>query len=1239
MEELGANKDTVNDIRDFINYHGKEFDYKLDKDSILKNIDNVLNSANNFKEQLDVKDYGKRRNAYQKLYTRYSQMRDLIKDKTPQGSIQFLKSQDIEKIYNDIIHYGEVVGDIPEDIKQYKDILSYLQKTLNDIQDSRKNSPFKKLNKDMVDGYKAITSKERQKFGRLESVINKYRWFNDKGWYIHTKGLSDNQLETPRIMKILFEDFEDISEIPHGIADKYIDPSKMEMFKNLYEYSKMKFRGNEIFDDDGNLIQSTPLTLDQFSVVYAKFLEELSDTTSANKKQSIEALKDFFNSADDMIDFFTNRKNDYGVGYVKDNRNILKIYNETNASSMADLEVLGMDRRTFANKLNFNNKDVQWGLKRNALEVTSTIEKSFKNGDGTYLQDKTLSKDVNTETRNIIKAVSDYLKRTQDRDYFYDGLKNTVSNSYEKFIYNTLDLLYPVVLNCTGLIEQIFNPMFAFRRTSWVDAKGKMFGYKSSNRLLGNAKMFGLTTGKGILQGLIGATNIVTNGTLGIVNAISTLDRYFGIQNLINRTMDRNIDLRLHATGINTTTKILSQVNGADEAIVSSLFDMYMTKRTLKGKMDYVKPKDLPFKNNKINYTKTAFGEAFDMFKEQAMNMQEVADMSRGISSSIRARDLMEEFLIKSYTDLPESIISTLRNFGITENNYDDFIKTLKNISPDKKTFKGVYLMDLLGQIPDSQDGISTELSAILKTQDIDMLGAIQNITNYFYDNAFVLDKKLKYSAKSDGAINRLAFALRHTTIGIGLEDISNMVNEKTSSGLYKSKVSRFSRFDNKADVAKNTIINGATALPFFLMSSVILNQGGSLLDDMFRKPEKTKQDLADSMTRWSIFKNRIIEDENFAKGTFKGLSYLTLNVFPKSVGNALPISSLFSGGNILTTMKPYMADGYLAIQKLIHEPTTVDIDKVNATLRALSPDVKYDEIEHMNEGRIMPIANFLASISFIRSFGKIPVGWYKAWTKKDDKTLEIKKRESFINRGNTEEWKREAALQWDKIYSENSIPEKVRIDDENNPQEKYADLPDDTLVPIPENWNDLNEEGQEAIGEYVFDILNNIQEETLSAEYGANINKINAINEWGKRNELIDEDTYNQKKENIYKDMKLNDIINELPPQYKIAIKTIDKNIGDISNIEKEKLHLKILQDINNGAEAYDLIEEYNKPKQKNYKPNIKNKQKNYKTINELPPQYRIYYKVMKKQGYKVSEDNLINLANQDAPIPQIPE
>ena len=1236
METLGANKDTIEDIRDFINYNGKEFDYKLDKNNIISSIDNVLNYANDFMEQLDITNYGKKRNAYNKLYTRYNQMKNIIKDKTPKGSIQFLKSKDIEAIYNDIIKYSEIVGDVPEDIKQYKDILVSIQKTLGDIQDSRKNSPFRKLNKDFVDGYKAITSKARQKFGRLESVINKRRWFEDKKWYKQTKGITDEQLELPKVMKILFEDFEDIDDIPEGIAEQYIEPEKMEMFKNLYEYAKSKFRGNEIFDDDNNLIQSTPLTIDQFAVVYAKFLEELSDTTTANKKQSIEALKVFFNDEDDMIDFFTNRKNDYGVGYVHNNRNVLKIYNESNALQMADLEVLGMDRRTFSRKLNFYNKDVQWALKKNALKVTEDILKETK--DGIELKPKTIKKDLNTETKSLMKAISDYIMRPVDPDRYTEGLQKTLSNSYDKYINNTIDLLYPIILNCTGLMEVMFNPMFALRRSSWVDARGKMFGYKTSNRLLGNARMAGLSVGRGILQGVITAPSIVVNGTLGIVNAISTLDRYIGVQNLINRNLNTNVDLRVHNTGLEFTTKILNSLSGGDEATLSALLDMQMTKRTLKGKVDYVNPKNLPFKNNKMNYIRTAFGEAFDMFKEQAMNIQEVADMSRGIHSSITARDLMEEFLIKSFDDLPENIISTLRNFGITKDNYLKFTNTLKNISPDGKTFKGVYLMDLLGQIPNAENGMLTEISQLLQSQDIDMLSSIQGLTNYFFDNAFVLNKQLKYSEKGKSAMNRLAFALRHSTIGIGLEDLSNILEEKTSSGLYKSKLSRFNRYDSKLDIAKNMMINGATALPFFLASTVILSQGGNLLDDMFRKPEKTKQDLADSMTRWTIFKNRILDDENFAKGVFNGLSYLATNIFLPSVGNALPISSLFSGGNILTTMKPYMADGYLAIQKLINSPTTVDIDKVNATLRALSPDVKYNEIDHMNEGRILPMANFLLSVAFVRSFAKIPAGWYKAWTNKDDKTLETKQRKKFINRDATIEWKREAALQWDKIYSKNGINEKVRVDDENEDKEKYFDLPDDTLVPIPDKFEDLNDEGKKALGEYVFDVLNTIQEEVIPTEYSANINKINAINEWGNKNELIDEDTYKNKKASIYKDMKLDDMINELTPQYKIAFKTIDKNMGDMTDIQKDELHLQMLKDVNNGAEAGDLMEKYNNPQQNNQK-SKSNKKTKYSTFDDLPFQYKIYYKAMKKQGYNLSEQDIINFANTSKTIPKINE
>ena len=1241
MEEFGADKNIVNDIRDFVNYHGKEFDYKLDKNNIIGDIDNVLNSANDFKEKLDVENYGKKRNAYQQLYKRYTQIQNLIKDKTPQKSVQFLQSKDINVIYNDIEKYSKIVGkDVPDDIKYYKDILITLQDVLYDIQDSRKNSPLRNLNKEIAGGYGRTTSSLSQSVARINTVINKFRWFNDKEWYIQTPGKISNTneyFEDVRVMDILFKDYKTIDDIPVGVAEKYINPKHFEIFKKFYEDAKYKFRGADILDDNGNIIGSEPLTIDQFAVVYAKFLDELSNTTRANKVKGLEALKVFFNNENDMKNFFTNRKTTYGVGYVKSNRNILKMYNQQNAMTFAEINTFGSDLRTFANKLNFNDKDVQQVLKNNKLSVSKDIEYNFKDGDGTYVKTETQDKRLNSSTQDIVTSISDYLKRARDQDFYYDGIRNVVSQSYDKYINLALDTIYPIVLNCTGLLESMFNPIFAFRRTSWTDARGKMFGYKSSNRLLGNAKMWSMNTLKGLGQGIVVAPNIVVNGILGGYNFYMTLDRYFLFQKAINSTFGTNIDLRIKNTNFNLTTKLLNNLNGGDAAILNAVLDNQMTKKTLKGVHDYIDPNKLKMKENIKEYSKTALSEAFDMFKDQAMNMQEIADTSRAILSSIRARDLMEEFLTKSYQDLPESIISTLRNFGITDVNYKDFVNTLKNISPDKKTFNGVYLMDLMGQIPDMENGVNpSSISSILREQNMDMLGAIQNITNYFYDNAFVLNKKLKYSSKTTDATKRLAFALRHTTMGIGLEDLSNIFHEKTASGLYQSKLSRFDRFADKKNIALNMFTNAATTIPFFLLSSVIVSKGGNILDDLFRKPERTKENLAQVATEWNIIKNRVIEDENFAKGLFKGLSYFSFKVLPKSISNAMPISSLFSPSNMLGTVKPFIGDVYLLTQKMINDPANADEEAINKTLHYFTKDLNYSSFESMRDGKLVPFINFAASIGGSRTFLKVPNAWRKAWIKSGDVYEQVKAREKFIKKDGTEEWELNAATTYDKMFLGSGLDESKILSPSND---KYNNLPDSTLVPIPD-YDDLNDEGKEAVGEMLFDILNNVQEQSISSSYSAEINKMYTINEWAKSREIIDEDEYNDRKSKIYEDMNLKETINELPPQYKIAIKKIEKNIGYMDDIKKQDLYLNILQDISNGAEAYNLIDKYN-PNNDNIeiKKDTIIPKRDYKTIDEVPITYKIYYKAMQKKGYKISEEDVLSLANQDAPIPKIPE
>ncbi len=1204
MEKYGIDSDTVQDIKDFINFYGKEYDYKLDKNSIINNVDTILSEIDNLKGQLNVENYGERIAAYKELLSAYEELNKLVRSNTGKKSVMFIQNKDIGKIYDKIKKNSEVVGENVNELLEYEKLLDRTQKILGEIQESNKNSPLNKLNKDFVGGYKSSTTTEAQNFGILEMLINKAIWLGDRKWFKTTKD--------KKIMQVLFSQIdgkkiETIHDVPDGAAEKLIDKKYLTMFKNLYDFAVDKFKQADVLDKDGNIVSSTPLTFDQFVFVYGKFLDELNKTKRSNKRQSIGALKSFFKDEDSMFEFFTQRKKMYGTGYVKDNTDAITLFNEINSMEFAEISKLGMTVTQFANKLNPNNRSVK-NIVNNEL-ASETINDVTVKKENKEIYDKTF------------KTIAEYLRRTQQKKN--KGLIGYVDENMTSWIDKGLDVIYPILLNCTGLVENFMNDILAVHRTTYIDASGKMFGYKSDNRLIAPFKQYGMAFGRGVTKGMLTVPAVIFNGFAGVTNALLELDRYFFLQKMINLTTGKDVDWRIKTDMTKRTitnlfgSSILSKMTGANRAVVKGVMDAYISKKFMKGKHNYINPNELKFKGHKLDYIKQGSSSALDSFSESALSIQEISDMARDICASMRSNYLMEELMNKKYINLPEQIIGQLKSFGIDETNYIDLQKSISELADDNGKIN-IFLRDLFGQIDDNE---------ILKSMDKNMLGVIEGLANHFHETAFTLNKNHKYSIGQQDALSKVMFALRHSTLGMASEDLINMLYDETSSGVYQAKYKRFKSeytIQKNLSIAGNSIANSIPSFVAFTLATTGAITAGTLMDDISRKFSDTRRDIAERRAELKVARDIFQSDKN-AMAKTGSLLYYSFSKMSKNILQAIPLQAFVNGGNIFQTYKNIAGEFYVALWETFKDPHEINEKEFNRHLDALGIKKNYSKAEHLNSMNSIPLIAAMGT-ALATTYGKIPYGLYKSISLKNDyqHRSEVAEKLKKYNDEKTGAYAADIYLNMFGTVGENKEPK------------------DSELVQIP-SYDNLNDNGKELIGIATSNTYVNVYEQLLNSMEVNNIQTNNALNQFAYKNNIYNDKQYQDKQMELYKQMELDKQIKELPFAYQMAIEDIESTYDNLNELDKNELRLLILNKIQDEElTPNQLINIFSKNEDeidKIYSKNSNNTKGTYTTIDELPYIYKMYYNDMLNQGQDISEEDVITLANSDSPIPKIPE
>ena len=1202
MSEFGVSQDVVNDIKDFVNYNGKDFDYKINKENLTKNIITVSNRLNDIISNIDVNNYGERRKAYRTLLSRYNQISNLIKDKTAHSSVAFIKNKDIDLIYEDISKANKVLGKDVIELNGYKDIFISLQNVLNNIQESSKESLLKKINNKNIDTYRYTTLAEKQTFGRLESVINKRKWLEHNQWF----KLNENNQKI--ILNTIYENLEDI---PDNMVQDFVKPDKVRYLKQMYEYAKSKFQGLNEYDANGNIINSQPLTFDQFAFIYANFLDDLSNTTRINKRFYIGALEKYFNSKEDMLNFFLDMKSELDTGYVKKDKNVLADYNIRNSNDISELLIYGTSASNFSKTLSLSNNTFNQYINKNAPKIKQTIVKPIEGT--TDVTEVYKAKKPTQAFADVLQGVSKNLRQ----EAISPNPMQQLLNNNEIYVDTLFKFMYSVMLNAKGLIEIATTPITSTPRAVWEDVTGKSFGY-GGRKHFKKSRLYSEATKEGIKRTAISFANIPFNAAAGTWNFVIELDRYLFFSNLYNRLTGKDVDLKITSTGID---RVVNTLVGADKEnakyILESLADITNEKSLLKNIEGYAKPTEISFIRHPIEYTKTAFKSAIDAFSKQALAIQELSDLLRSVDSHIKSKLLMEEFLDKSFEELPEQIVSTLRAFNVDETNYNQFTTVLKNLSSDGKSLSGINLRDLSNEK-------SKIINDILKTQDSDILNTIEGLSSYFYHEVFDLNKTFDVlPASAQTKFQRINQAFKRTTNGMGIGSLSKITETKNEAGVYVSKKERIKNADKKAQAIINTLSQSASSVGCVTLAVLASTSIANILETMVSKPMETTKELATQMTEWSDIKDIITSDDNIWEKTIKSMGYLSF-MTTKELMSTFGISSLLNSGNVLENLTPYIGDFYITLQKVINEaPDTVDKETLKWVVGKFGSHIKYDAQEHLDQpNQAMPML-FLFGSMFANIFAKQPMNIIEYMKKRDDDLehakLISKGKRSFIKQSSKDKF----TEYYHKIQSAFDTP------NQNDFRTLYA------------HTEELSDDGYKVLGTSILYGIDNLYNEVAPQMKAMEIQKANDSIEYIYQGNKISDEEYNNYKKEIYKSLDIENIIAELPPRYKLAIKTIEKNNPDILGLEKDELYINILKDIEReNIDPKELINKYTKD-DSNYQSLDTNKKINsyqYTTFDELPPKYKLYYLKANKLGQDISKEDVINLANSST-IPKQPQ
>lgn len=819
-----------------------------------------------------------------KMKDYYKNLLKTMREKKRSNPFTLYDDVDINKIKSEIAELNAKVSNIfgsdaailpMRTMELHKDLLKNTKESVENglINNIKKTASPKMLTADNVE------------MARLGAVINKKRLLADRGWYdmknpgkIEGAILKGVSMESKywNIDKIV-KDIKDISEVEPGTAKKVINPTYYERFEKLYNEAADLFGSVKEGDDFRDV------NIDEFAVLYFKFLSDLNQTKgvvgkySVDKKLRLGDLKGYFKDKYSMVKFMTIENPDIQrVGYIKSNNDMLNYFQGDFSKRIAEYSYLGTDLNNFTNLIKLQNKNAK-----------TSLQKSLK------LAGSEQVKDIHGATLDMIAEKLEIYNNKNPYSSNFESAEPTWSRVFSVF----RNTLMANILNMVGTREFFTNPLSISRRFK------EMWGDDMFN------------------------TGSIGQGFKGFAHTSGMLPKHFG--NYIREVANFGM----------AVFQPLIQIGKFNEQVILPTMRNTTNHKYVNRALQYMYDAEMANRHTQMaNFTANngkglaGYGNRVSAaWKELCFSMQKGPDRQKFVLSGEYAYKGMEMIRdlggLSSLTEKNQVLKNMLFDAGIR--NEQDLI--------DLQSFLGKYTKD--GAI-DLNFFELNRMRESLGLEDMSQLETSYNIFTSMFKHMEDYRDSQKFDPIPNNFVSQVGSFLKGTVMGMAGHELRHTLYTMDDNGFF---VNRWKHGYDKGGVAGGAQAIGKMGLDVgsYLTALGVSGTAGMIFQNLTTKPLETKRDIAERRGEWERFTNSFDVDQD-GKGigeyVFGTLSYAMY----KGVGE-YPTLVYKSGGNFFgdTVEKTYKilgnAVGDIQIEnpKLLGSLQLVGLDPESIKYRA----------------------------------------------------------------------------------------------------------------------------------------------------------------------------------------------------------------------------------------------------------------------------------------------------------------
>ena len=829
---------------------GLNIDGALDSSEILE----VANKINNdYNSKAIAEKFIKNAKGLQEAIGVLKQLDNIFSNKELSLSYKYIKDKNAMNLFNRLNKIIETYPEVKTELKElaiYSDMTNKLNQVFKSLGESKANSPAKRM-KDIGKeiNLAPLSKEEHLDNALLEKTINKKVTLQDKGLFKKYEGKAENILETELIAE---KDIE-----VKGAFEKYVADKHKDLFKEIYNDSIQYLKVDK---------SDTPMSLDEFTIWYAKYLRAVdtsrSPFTITGGYSPLIKVAELFPSKEQFVDFITTRKAKGHLPYQKTSAQLIESLSSKTNLRIAEFSKLGQTTYALSKRLTKGTFNKATKSKKN---------KSYLSRSNVQRHILARVDELNAEGHSVTNLQEDIANRIGK------NLENFGNKAMEDIQVTTKDItprkmtsmffryLATQALKFTGINEASNKGNYVLSLMMQPDIHGRsVVGSKNASGKY-NISYAQLKRAKRVARGIENTGWAIKDGWV---------NRGKMVKNIVNSLLHFKDMEKITTSPMEFTTR--AKTYKVDPELIDATKAEYLYRQLAQDAKGNISKYDVV---NKL-------GAIYNHWETGVFSTQLAQDMGQSIWGWRNTIEFINSIKNMPFENIDDKSLFILKNNGITENNYHIFQKVLN--ACDIENGNSIVLNLLKGNFDETL------------YKDIDMLDVnkVQNLVRYLHTEYGTLNPKDVFTTYKSNFTESLAMFLKRTTANLGVDDLRRTFFYQTPSGMYRPKISAQLEDKDWLQVIK---WGGAGLADNYLKFVQLAVTGGVglMAKHMVSDITKTTKDIAQLKGQISDIQSDFIENEDNANRYAIALWDLQKLIFSASKENINAFTLATSGGNL----------------------------------------------------------------------------------------------------------------------------------------------------------------------------------------------------------------------------------------------------------------------------------------------------------------------------------------------------